>query len=101
MFARSVSIRLKSNTPSDFLQILDAEVLPLLRKQKGFKEAIALSNPDSRDVIAISLWENRDWAEAYNNDAYTRVMNILARVIDGPPKVQTFEQVTSAISKSL
>jgi len=95
MFARNVSFRLKSNMLSDYNRTLENEILPLLRKQKGFKEEIALSNPGSQDAIAISLWENKASAEAYNTNTYPQVLKALARFIDGTPKVQTFEAVTS------
>jgi heme-degrading monooxygenase HmoA len=95
MFARNVSFHLKSNTLSDYTRTFENEVLPLLRKQKGFKDEITLSNPDSQDVIAISLWENKADAEAYNTNTYPQVLTTLARMIEGTPKVQTFEAVTS------
>jgi hypothetical protein len=96
MFARNVSIHLKSNMLSDYTRTFEKDVLPLLRKQKGFKDELTLSNPGSLDVVAISLWENKANAEAYNTNAYPEVLKNLARMIDGTPKVQTFEAVTSS-----
>jgi hypothetical protein len=95
MFARNVSFRLKSNMLSDYTRTFENDVLPLLRKQKGFKDEITLANPGSLDAVAISLWENKANAEAYNTNAYPEVLRTLARIIDGTPKVQTFESVTS------
>lgn len=95
MFARSVSIRLKSNTLADYTRIFENDTLPLLRKQKGFRDEITLSNPGSLDVVAISLWDSKFDAEAYNSNTYQEVLRTLARLIDGTPKVQTFEAVTS------
>ena len=34
-------------------------------------------------------------AEAYNTNIYPEVLKTFARMIDGTPKVQTFESVTS------
>ena len=99
MFARSVSIHLKSNMLSDYNRTFDKDILPLLRKQKGFRDEITLSNPSSLDAIAISLWENRVDAEAYSTNTYPEVLKTLARMIDGTPKVQTFEAVTSTFHK--
>ena len=96
MIARSVSVHLKSNKLSDYTRTFENEVLPLLRKQKGFKDEITLSNPGSLDVIAISLWESKANAEAYNTNTYPEVLRKFARVIDGTPTVQTFEAVTTA-----
>ena len=95
MFARNVSIHLKSNMLSDYSRTFENDVLPLLRKQKGFKDEITLSNPSSLDVVAISLWESKTYAEAYNTNTYPEVLKTFARMIDGTPKVQTFESVTS------
>jgi hypothetical protein len=95
MFARNISIHLKSNMLSDYTRIFENDILPLLRKQKGFKDEITLSNPGSLDVVAISLWENKANAEAYNTNTYPEVLKTFARMIDGTPKVQTFESVTS------
>jgi hypothetical protein len=99
MFTRNVSIHLKSNMLSDYTRVFENDVLPLLRKQKGFKDEINLSNPSSLDVVAISLWESKANAEAYNTNTYPEVLNTLARMIDGTPKVQTFETVTSTFHK--
>ena len=99
MFARTVSIHLKSNMLSDYNRTFDKDILPLLRKQKGFRDEITLSNPSSLDAIAISLWETRADAEAYNTNTYPEVLKTLARMIDGTPKVQTFEAVTSTFHK--
>jgi quinol monooxygenase YgiN len=95
MFARNVSFRLKSNMLSDYNRTFENQILPLLRKQKGFKDEITLSNPGSPDAIAISLWENKANADAYNTSTYPEVLKTLARMIDGTPNVQTFEAVTS------
>ena len=99
MFARSVSIHLKSSMLSDYNHSFEKDILPVLHKQKGFKDEITLSNPGSPDVVAISLWESRANAEAYNTSTYPEVLKTLARLIDGTPKVQTFEFVTSTFHK--
>ena len=99
MFARNVSIHLKSNMLSDYTRTFEKDVLPLLRKQNGFKDELTLSNPGSVDVIAISLWESKANAEAYNTNVYPEVLKTLARVIDGTPRVQTYEAVTSTYHK--
>jgi len=95
MFARNVSFRLKSNMHSDYTRAFENEILPLLRKQKGFKEEISLSNPGSQDAVAISLWDSKADADAYNTNHYPEVLRTFAKMIDGTPKVQTFEAVTS------
>ena len=99
MFARNVSIHLKSNTLSDYTRMFDKDVLPLLRKQKGFKDEITFAGPGGVNVTAISLWENKIDAEACNTNAYPEVLKTLARFIEGTPKVQTSDVVTSTFYK--
>jgi hypothetical protein len=101
MFARNVSFHLKSNAHSDYTRTFENEILPLLRKQKGFKEEITLSNPGSLEAIAISLWENKANADAYNTNIYPEVLRTLGKMIDGTPKVQTFETVISTFHNVL
>jgi quinol monooxygenase YgiN len=101
MFARNVSFYLKQNSHSDYTRTFENQILPLLRKQKGFKEEITLSNPGSLETIAISLWENKASADAYNTNAYPEVLRTFAKMIDGTPKVQTFEAVISTFHNVL
>ena len=70
MFARNVSIHLKSNMLSDYTRTFEKDILPLLRKQNGFRDEITFAGPGGVDVTAISLWENKNDAEAYNTNTY-------------------------------
>ena len=99
MFARNVSIHLKPNMLSDYTRTFEKDVLPLLRRQKGFKDEITFAGPGGVDVTAISLWENKTDAEAYNTNAYPEVLKTIARFIEGTPRVQTSDVVTSTFHK--
>ena len=99
MFARNVSFHLKSNMLSDYTRTFEKDVLPLLRKQNGFKDEITFAGPGGVDVTAISLWENKTDAEAYNTKTYPEVLKTMARFIEGTPKVQTSDVVTSTFHK--
>ena len=99
MFARHVSIHLKPNTLSDFTRAFENDVLPLLRQQNGFKDEITFA-AGGVDVTAISLWENKTDAEAYNTNTYPQVLKTMARFIEGTPKVHTSDVVNSTFHKS-
>ena len=71
----------------------------MLRKQKGFKDEITFAGTGGVDVTAISLWENKTDAEAYNTNTYPQVLKTMARFIEGTPKVQTSDVVTSTLHK--
>jgi hypothetical protein len=97
MFARNVSFNLKSNMLSDYTRTFEKDILPILRKQNGFKDEITLSGPGGVNVTAISLWDTKTNAETYNTNAYPEVLKTMQRFIDGTPKVQTSEVVNSTV----
>ena len=100
MFARRVTMRLKPNTVSEFNKTLEKEVLPLLQKQKGFRDELTLVSSNGSEVLGISLWDQKQDAEAYNRAAYPEVQRILSKVIEGTPQVQTYEVSMSTIHKT-
>ena len=95
MFARNVSFHLKSNMLADYTRTFDKDILPLLRKQNGFKDEITFSGPGGVDVTAISLWDNKASADTYNTNSYPEVLKTMARFIDGTPTVLTSDVVNS------
>lgn len=99
MFARNVSFHLKSNMLADYTRAFDKDILPQLRKQKGFKDEITFSAPGGVDVTAISLWDNKVSADTYGNDYYPEVLKTMARFIEGTPTVQTSDVVNSTFHK--
>jgi len=70
MYARNVSMHLKSITFTEFNRTFNSEVVPLLRKQKGFRDAIMLVTPGEKEVQAISFWDEKENATASNTTGY-------------------------------
>ena len=99
MFARRVYMHLKPNSVTELTQRVEKQVIPLLRKQKGFLDEITFVAPSGTEAFGISLWENKENAEAYNRGSYTEVTKILATVIDGPSHVETFNVANSTFHK--
>ena len=71
-------MNLKPNTLDEFTKTMEREILPLLRKQKGFQDEIILSVPNGREIVAITFWDHKESAEAYNSTGYPEVLKILA-----------------------
>lgn len=99
MYARRVSMDLKPNTKADFTNKLQAEIIPLLRKQKGFLDEITFVNAAGKEAFAVSLWDNKENAEAYNRGSYVEVTKILATLVEGTPQVRTYEVANSTFHK--
>jgi hypothetical protein len=51
-FARNVSIHLKYNRLSEYGHVFESPILPLVRKQTGFKDEITFAMPGGLDVRA-------------------------------------------------
>ena len=94
-FARTVSVRLKTNATTDFNRTMENEILPILRQQRGFQDEITLVKPNGTEAIGISLWDSKESAEAYQRDAYPQVQKLLSKVIEGTPQVQTYDVATT------
>jgi len=99
MFARSVTLRIKSNAVAEFNRTIEKEVLPLLRKQKGFRDELTLVASNGSEVVGISLWDQREDAEAYHRTAFPEAQKLLSKVIEGTPQVQTYEVSLSTLHK--
>jgi hypothetical protein len=101
MFARNVSINLRPNTLSEFLKTMENEIVPLLRKQKGFQDEMTLSVPGVIEVVAVSFWDRKENAQGYDSSGYPKVLKILDKFLDRTPHVRTFEVVSSTLQKSV
>ena len=99
MYARKVSMNLKPNSAAEFTQKLEKEIIPILQKQKGFKDEIAFIVPGKTEAIGVSLWDNKENAEAYNLGTYAKVTKILANLVEGTPRVDTYEVSNSTFHK--
>ncbi len=99
MYTRNVTMKLKANSAPEFARVIENEILPLLRKQQGFRDEITFVAPERSEAVAISFWETKENAEAYNRTGYPEILKSLAKVIEGTPKVETFELSNSTLHK--
>jgi len=99
MFIRNVTMKLKANTTPEFNRLIENEILPLLRKQPGFRDEITFIAPERSEALAVTFWETKENADTYNRTAYPEILKLVANVVDGMPKVETFELVNSTMHK--
>jgi len=67
------------------------EVLPILQKQPGFVDLIALEPEDGSDrQLSISFWNNKQDAERYQRDQYSRIVDSIKPLLKRDPQVQTY-----------
>jgi heme-degrading monooxygenase HmoA len=99
MFVRKVSMRLKTESAAEFSRKMESEIIPLLRKQKGFLDEMTLVPQSGREVYAYSFWENSADAETYEKNEFARVTSMLAGVIEGALRIHTYMVATSTFHK--
>jgi len=99
MFARSISIHLKPNSVAEFTRLIETDTLPLLRKQKGFRDEMTFVVPGGSEAFGISLWDQKENADAYSRDGYPGVLKTLGKVVEGTPQVRIYEVCNSTFHK--
>ena len=87
MFARSITTQLKPNSVTEFIQTLQNEVDPVLRKEQGFRGHIAFVVPDGTEAVAISFWDRKE-SRISHTDERCVVLVTLAKLGKGPPHVR-------------
>ncbi len=99
MFVRKVTTLLKPNSISKFGRLMEQEVIPMLRKQNGFQGELTFFDASEDGVTGISLWDKASNAEAYSRGTYPAVLKKLATLIEGTPKIDTYEVMNSTFHK--
>jgi hypothetical protein len=94
MFARR-SVQLKPNKFAEFTKTFEKDILPLLRRQQGCEDEIALAAPDGIEVLAISLWDTRNHAETYGGEVYKEELKLLGRMIGSSSGSQNYRSSVS------
>jgi hypothetical protein len=99
MYARNVTLHLKPNSAREFTRMLETDVLPVLRKQNGFKDELTFVGSNGAEAVAISMWDRKESADTYGRDTYPAVLKSLDKVVEGTPKVDTWEVSNSTFHK--
>ena len=92
-YARNVQFHIKNGKETEFNNLFEKEVLPVLRKQDGFQEEVTLVNPKGAQFI--SVWDNQMHAQTYETKTYPQVLAKLTPFIEGTPKVEIYETAST------
>ena len=99
MYARIVNMKLKNDGAKQFGHTFETDIIPILRKQNGFRDEISLLAAERSEVTGISLWNKKDDADEYNRNTYPGILKSLSKVIEGTPEVRSFEVSSSTFHK--
>ncbi|MEA2762884.1 MAG: hypothetical protein QOD47_2168 [Gemmatimonadaceae bacterium] len=87
--ARSVRFEIAPEKNEQFHTLFRNEVLPILKKQDGFRDELLLVQ--DQHVLAISVWNDMDSARKYESAIYPQLDKALRPVMSGKPTVETFK----------
>lgn len=93
---RNVTFQIKPGKTAEFTKVLNADVLPIMRKQPGFKHELAMVNGSYG--VGLSVWQDSASAEKYEATGYPDVLKKLSPLIDGEPRVTNFELAATTLT---
>ena len=99
MFTRHLIMKLKADSADEFSRIMESDILPPLRGQKGCRHEESFISAGLSEAVINSYWDTPEYAEAYNRTVYLEGLEALAGVLDGAPRVETFEISSSTFHR--
>ncbi len=87
--ARSVRFDIATDKNEEFHTLFRNEVLPMLKKQDGFRNELLLVQ--DQHVLAISVWNDVDSARKYESATYPQLDKTLRPIMNGKATVETFK----------
>lgn len=99
MFTRRVVFRLRPDSSAEFARIVEGRFLPQLRAQQGCRHEDTFITPEFSEAVVNSYWDTEEYAAVYARTAYPEGLQALAGVLDGAPRVETFQISGSTFHK--
>ena len=91
MFTRRLVMSLRPDSASELARVTENELVPLLRKQKGFREVVTSIDSGRSRAVSYTCWETKEDADAYHRTGHQASLKSLVNVVVGIPRVETFE----------
>ena len=99
MFARvtQLEIDVMRTSVEDAVALFDAEVLPALRRRRGFRGAVVLATPEGLGTT-ITLWEHED--DAAHDEEYEATLARYVTLFRAPPGRELYEVVVADLPRT-
>ena len=91
MHARVILGRVKLDKQDEAISIYKENVMPVTKKQKGFKSMHLLTDPDTSKFISITIWETENDMIAGESSGYLHEQfDKIATLFVGPATIQHY-----------
>ena len=92
MYARAVNIQFQSGKVDEASRIVKDTIVPTMKRQKGFKGQLLLTQKDTGKAISINLWETEADLTAFETSPlYKELLGKLGSLLAGPPASERYE----------
>ncbi len=91
MIARKMELTIRPEKFTDFKTLVEKEILPILKRQPGFLEALALHHEiDPEKVINITLWKSKTDVENYHRKEFPRIQEMMKPYLHDTGKMEYY-----------
>ena len=84
-------MNLRPDSAPELARVTEDEIIPLLRKQKGFRDVVTSISAGRTRAASDTYWETKEDAEEYHRTGHQENLKSLLNVVVGLPRVETFE----------
>jgi quinol monooxygenase YgiN len=99
MHARIAEITAKPDKLNEVRNTMNRDIAPVLKKQTGFVDAIALvSDTAPNTIVSITIWHTKAEADRYGNTQFPKFTEMLNPLITGYT-VRTYQVENSTFHK--
>jgi heme-degrading monooxygenase HmoA len=90
MFVRQVKAHFKPEKFELFNKRFEKEVIPMLQKQKGFRDELSFFDKEKDEAISLSFWDTKEYADKYARDLYPTIHTKMEDMLKDTPQVRFF-----------
>jgi heme-degrading monooxygenase HmoA len=95
MYVRQVMAHYRPEKFDLFGQRFEKEVLPLLQKQKGFRDELSFFDKEKKEAFSMSFWDTKQHADQYARDLYPSIHKKMEDTLEDTPEIRSFEVANS------
>ena len=95
MFVRQVKAHFKPEKFDMFNKRFEKEVIPMLKKQAGFRDELTFFDKDKDEVYSMSFWDTKQNADMYARDLYPSIHRKMEDTLEDKPQIRSFEVANS------
>jgi len=95
MYVRQVTAHFKPEKFDMLNKKFEEDVIPMLKKQAGFRDELSIFDRNKDEAITMSFWDTKQAAEKYAREVYPVVHKKMEETFEDTPSIRAFEVANS------